>query len=218
MVRLFAFQREAVDAVSHDWKAGFRSLLVSLPTGSGKTIVAAEVARHYHERTGEPVLFLVHRDEILQQTVEQIALACNSTPVGVVQRDCVQLDRPVTVASVDTLVRHLRAIPPVGLIMTDEAHHAEAPTWLAIYHAVQQNNPHFLHLGMTATPFRMDKHGELKALSGVFERLSYTRSLFDLISAGYLAPLRCISITYGTHLEGVKVRVEISRNTLSPGW
>jgi superfamily II DNA or RNA helicase len=206
VAHLFPFQRDAVDAVFRDWARGLRALLISLPTGAGKTLVGAEVARRAYAWRGEPVLVLVPSDEILRQTVEEVSLAWEEVSVGVIQRERRECDRPIVVASVATLVRHLHDLPRYGLVITDEAHHAEAPMWQAIYQAVRERTPGFWHLGLTATPFRSDRKGDARPLTAVFEKLSYARSMFDLIAEGFLVHLRGIALSSGTALDGVTVR------------
>lgn len=205
-MHLFPFQREAIDAVFRDWDAGLHALLVSLPTGAGKTLVGAEVARRVYARKGKPILFLVPSDEILRQTVEEIRLAWEGISIGVIQQERREFDRPIMVASVATLVRHLHDLPACGLVITDEAHHAEAPMWHAIYQAVGQCTSGVWHLGLTATPFRSDRTGDTRPLTAVFEKLSYARSMFDLIVEGFLVHLRGIALPSGAALEGVDVR------------
>jgi superfamily II DNA or RNA helicase len=206
MAHLFPFQRDAVEAVFRDWALGLRALLISLPTGAGKTLVGAEVARRVYARKSDPILVLVPSDEILWQTVEEINLAWEGISIGVIQQERREFDRPIVVASVATLVRHLDDLPRYGLVITDEAHHAEAPMWQAIYRAVGQRTPGFWHLGLTATPFRSDRTGDARPLTAVFEKLSYARSLFDLIVEGFLIPLHGITVQTGVALEGVDVQ------------
>lgn len=207
-VQLLPFQREAVVAVEDDWAVGFQALLVSLPTGAGKTIVGSEIARRHVAAHGTPALFLVPSDEILSQTVEKIHLVCDGASVGVVQQSRVEWRHPIVVASVWTLVRHCAELPRFGLVISDEAHHAEARTWQDIYAAIRRMHPNFLHLGLTATPFRQDKDGQERRIEGIFDRLSYSRSMFDLIAAGYLVHLRGICISTGTRLDAVRTHGE----------
>ncbi len=205
-VQLLPFQREAVVAVEHDWAAGVRALLVSLPTGSGKTIVGSEIARRHIASHGTPVLVLVPSDEILGQTVDKLHLVCDGVSVGVIHQARVEWNHPILVASVWTLVRHCAALPRIGLVISDEAHHAEAQTWQEIYTAIRRTQPDFLHLGLTATPFRQDKRGQERRIEGIFARLSYSRSMFDLIAAGYLVHLRGVCVSTGTRLDAVHTR------------
>ena len=67
------YQKEAVAAVEHEWEEGNRKTLLVLPTGTGKTIVFANVAAQA-VRHGNKVLVLAHRDELLQQAENMPAM------------------------------------------------------------------------------------------------------------------------------------------------
>lgn len=205
MIPLFPFQQEAVDAVFRDWAAGQHAVVVSLPTGAGKTLVAATIAHRAYQVCPEPILVLVPSDEILRQTVEEMAVVWEGGPIGIIQQQTRQWQCPLLVASVATLVRHLDDLPPIGLVITDEAHHADAPMWQGIYQAIARRAPYARHVGLTATPFRADRGGEAHAIA-MFPTLSYARSMFDLIADGFLVPLRGIGIHSATALDGVAVQ------------
>jgi len=51
---LHPYQQEAADAVWAAWQAGHRHVLVSLPTGTGKTEVAVDLIRRIREQ--EPMV------------------------------------------------------------------------------------------------------------------------------------------------------------------
>ena len=61
---LYPFQREAKDAVLRHWEKGNRAALISLPTGSGKTIVFSDILQSSLSGTRDKGLVLVHRDEL----------------------------------------------------------------------------------------------------------------------------------------------------------
>ena len=69
---LYPFQKEAKDAVLRHWEKGNRAALISLPTGSGKTIVFSDILQSSLSRTGDKGLVLVHRDELLRQAIEKL--------------------------------------------------------------------------------------------------------------------------------------------------
>ena len=60
------YQLEAIDAARAAYRAGQRATLIELPTGTGKTVVFAEIARRTVERGGR-TLVLAHRTELLKQ-------------------------------------------------------------------------------------------------------------------------------------------------------
>ena len=164
---LFPFQRDAVDAVFRDWALGYQSVLVSLPTGAGKTLVAAAIAQRMYAQQPAPIVMLVPSDEILRQTVEEVALAWDGAAIGIIQQQTRQWQHPLLIASVATLVRHVDALPEIGLVITDEAHHADAPMWQASLPGDCPAQPHL-------SPCRTDRHavscrssGSNAAVSGI---------------------------------------------------
>jgi N6-adenosine-specific RNA methylase IME4 len=79
VVSLHGFQCEAVDQIECEIARGVRTVLYVAPTGSGKTVVAAEIARRAADRR-QRVLFLAHRREIIDQTSRK--LTANGIPLG----------------------------------------------------------------------------------------------------------------------------------------
>ncbi len=156
------------------------SLLVSAPTGSGKTVVIAEIINRAL-RNPLRIGVLVHRQELVTQTKEKIELQTGQTP-GIVWQDTRQWDRPVTIMAQDT-VSGLEI--PQGLrfdlLIIDEAHHTVAPGWLR---TIERLRPRFL-LGFSATPFRQDR----EPLSPVpFAKVIRPITPKELIDAGILCP------------------------------
>ena len=99
MLNLRDYQEEAVEAVVTEARRGVRRQLVVLPTGAGKTILAAALSQQAHGR----VLMLVHRDELVQQSVEKFGYIWPEQHIGVVKAERDEHDRHVVVASVQTL-------------------------------------------------------------------------------------------------------------------
>ena len=127
-VNLHGFQREAVDQIEREVARGVRSVIYVAPTGSGKTVVAAEITRRAVDRH-QRVLFLAHRREIIDQTSRK--LSANGIPLGMHgivlagrERD-LRPQAMVQVASIDTLLaRGVRSdtmqLPPADIIIFDE--------------------------------------------------------------------------------------------------
>lgn len=174
-----------------------RSCLVDLPTGTGKTVVfmlLIEMAIRHKRR----VLVLVHRDELVQQTVDRLRRDMNI--IADIEKGARKAETwsPVVVASVQTLGKAPRAKMIEGvsvmdcrlyrwaqdafdLVVVDECHHALAPSWrfvLDYFHKSKQ-------VGVTATAERLDG-GDL---SKVFEKVAYRMPMGDAINLGWLVPI-----------------------------
>ena len=198
-IQLRPYQLEAITQINASQMEGVTRQLVALPTGAGKTICFADLARQRNQKT----LVLAHRDELIQQAVEKIKFVWPEVSIGIIQAGKFDDSQKVTVASVQTLAREnsLQLLSlDFELVITDEAHHAPADSYCRIYQrlglldpihveADQYSPSDILHVGFTATPFRNKaKHDQL---STVFDDIVYFRSIVDMISEGYLVDINC---------------------------
>ena len=127
-----------------------KSLMVQMPTGTGKTFVMAAVIRHIN--VDGCIWIIAHRRELVEQMKDTLAR------LGIEYKDGKDIDglsrAKVRVMSVQWLTRNIKKIKDKekpGLIIIDEAHHSIAPTYQAMWTAF----PQALKLGFTATPCRL---------------------------------------------------------------
>lgn len=191
---LRAYQKEAIEAVRERYQAGVQRPLVALPTGSGKTVVLAHLIRR---RSGAGrALIIVHRDELLTQSVDKLHQIAPELRVGIVKAERDEhRDVDVVVASIQTLARPNR-MAAVGAtfatVIVDEAHHAVADTYVTALTALGCFDPHGpLTVGVTATAGeRADKVG----LGGVWQEIVYQRGTLYMVAKGYLVDPRGLEI------------------------
>lgn len=199
MVALRGYQRDVIERVGAAVAAGRHRILLVAPTGSGKTVVGAELVRLAVARR-ERVLFIAHRRELVQQASAK--LHANGVDHGIIQAGFpTRPGEPVQVASVQTLLaRAIRGsaieMPEAGLLIVDEAHHARARTYRRIVDAC----PGAVVLGLTATPCRGDGRG----LGNVFEVMVECPPVPDLIGLGYLVATKVYAPTE-PDLTGVRI-------------
>jgi DNA repair protein RadD len=173
-----------------------RALLV-LPTGGGKTVVAAAIIERAAE-VGRRVLVITHRREILKQTSLKVPL-----DHGLIQSGLnVDPRFSIQIASVQTLwARCMRSdkmpLPSAQLLIVDEAHHIAAATWRAIL----ENYPNAKLVGLTATPCRSDGRG----LGNHFDRIIEGPQIANLIAQGHLVQTIYYAPT-DPDLRGVETR------------
>ncbi|MGL1835129.1 DUF3427 domain-containing protein [Rhodocyclaceae bacterium SMB388] len=189
-------QVDALEALAATRREAYRRGLVVLATGLGKTWLAAFDAEQLGARR---VLFVAHREEILNQAAETFVRIRPRARVGFYMGQIRDTQVDVLCASVQTLGRgtHLKRFSPqhFDYIVIDEFHHAAAPTYRRLLaHFV----PQFL-LGLTATPDRTDQSDILSLCD---DNLVFTRNLFAGIEAGLLAPFHY----YGIWDESVDYR------------
>lgn len=198
---------EALAAQRAAGDAGAAQQLVVLPTGSGKTIVAAIDMRRVVEATGRGAIFLAHRDELIRQPEEKIPYAWPDVEIGVVQgmSGRFEFGKPVTLASVQTVSRWSRLEQLVeaqcySILYVDEAHHAPADTYRRVMDVLRHFNPELIVVGLTATPVRAD--ATAMATAG-FTSIAYSKSILDLMRDGYLADIRMLRVDMDVDLDGV---------------
>jgi superfamily II DNA or RNA helicase len=176
------YQTRAIQGVRSKYTAGSRSCCLVLPTGAGKTVIAAEMIRLAIAR-GNKILFLVHRQELLSQSVGKLEQA-GVTDLRVIQAgsDLGSRLAPVAIASIPTLTRWSDRQPDAGLVIIDECHHVVAKTWRKLADHYRSA----LLLGLTATPQRADS----RALGDIFDSLVVGSTVRELTDLGHLVPCR----------------------------
>jgi len=218
-IRLRDYQREAIDAVFATWAEGMKRSAIVLPTGAGKTVVFSALVKRFREGMSDPeqfrwnllvpgerVMILAHRDELVDQAIAKLrAMLPDTVSVGKVKANDNEVHADVMVCSVQTLASKQRRdalagrqhlFGPIGLIITDECHHAAAASYKKIYEAF----PDALNLGVTATMARGDNVG----LGSVWGDVVYTKSVLWMMSKGYLTDVEAKRVSVGVDMGGVK--------------
>lgn len=180
MIQLRPYQARAIDETRAAYKARHRAVLMVLPTGGGKTYTASTIV-HGASAKGNVTWWLTHRRELAaqaSQTFHGLGIPHGTVQAGHVSNPhaCVQ------VASIQTIVRRLDALPAPDLIVFDESHHIGAASWSAIFNRF----PRARVLGLTATPWRLDGVG----LGNWFTAMVLGPTTAELIAEGALSPYR----------------------------
>lgn len=176
-ITLRPYQESLIEQARDLMRRRVRSILIQAPTGSGKTALTAAMLRAAVEK-GSRAWFLVHRAELIQQS--EAAFQRAGVPHGIIAAGYEAHHRwPVQICSVQTLVRRLDKVTPPNIIVTDECHHVVAGTWAKILGAARGA----YHIGLTATPCRMDGRG----LGAHYDAMILGPSVESLIRDGFLA-------------------------------
>ncbi|HWY16953.1 MAG TPA: DUF3427 domain-containing protein [Rhizomicrobium sp.] len=180
------FQERLLEQIALSRQRGFhRNLLVSA-TGTGKTVMAAiDYARLKETLPRARLLFVAHRNEILQQSVATFRHALRDSSFG---EFWVGGARPELFDHVFASIQSLSAVGLEKLdpnhfdvVIVDEFHHAAAPSYRVLLDHVR---PVEL-LGLTATPERSDG---LSLLHWFDDRIAAELRLWDAIDQQRLVP------------------------------
>ena len=175
---LRSYQSNAID----DAKAALMShprLVLTLPTGAGKTIIAGEIARrHLKSYPRGHVWFLVDRINLVDQTEDKF----DGLRSQVLQGKNTKYDglADVTIATVQTLESRLDhgMVPDPTLIFIDECH-----VQRKLYADLPQRHGSALIIGMTATPLH-------PSMGMLYETVVQGPSIRELINEGWLVQPR----------------------------
>ena len=201
IIKLRDYQDEAVQASLNEFKDGISRQLVVLPTGSGKTVFFAALAKTLNVKT----LILAHRHELIAQAKALFNLCWENVDIGICKAELNELNHQVVLGSVQSSVRRIPQLKKEGfqLLIIDEAHHAAAASYIKIIKELGFLDVKTkLLVGVTATPDRADNLG----LGDVFEKTVFSRSISTMIKAGFLSPVHGRKILTKIVLKGVQVQ------------
>ncbi|KAI8060876.1 P-loop containing nucleoside triphosphate hydrolase protein [Gongronella butleri] len=204
------YQRHCIETCLAKLKEGQRRQVVSLPVGSGKTVVMANLipAIPNPSKLATKTLVLAHRAELLEQAQQQIQRFNPSLRVAIEQgrRRVDVASTDVVVASVQSLGRHdsarLERYDPAEFkaVLIDEAHHATAATYLRILDHFL--TPDLFVWGCSAT---VRRHDGMK-LGHVFDDMAFHLDFLSMIEAGWLSPLKITTVETAVDLSGISLQ------------
>lgn len=145
-----------------------RSVMVQMPTGTGKTVVLAELVNvESNGRDNKCILIVAHRRELVEQikdTIHRLGIDTGN----------------IIVESIQTISRRIDSLEfTPSFVVIDEAHHALAKTYRMMWNAW----PKAKFLGLTATPCRLNRVG----FTDLFDMLLTSHTISQFIREGWLS-------------------------------
>lgn len=191
------YQQEAVAATLNHFRRSQQPAVIVLPTGAGKSLVIAELARLARGR----VLVLAHVKELVAQNHSKycaLGLEADIFAAGLARKES---QSKVVFGSVQSVARNLPLFDSAfSLLIVDECHRIgddENSQYQQILTHLRQHNPQLRLLGLTATPYRLGKgwiyrfhyHGMVRGDEGaLFHDCIYELPLRYMIKHGFLVP------------------------------
>lgn len=210
------YQVESINNIYKAWDEGHKNVLMVLPTGSGKSIVLAEILRQHKGR----VLLCAHRSEILCQLSltlgkfdirHNLTIGNNYADFRDAHKNIFGHDKyigggnhKVQIASVDTIHRyhHWYEVNKFDLIIFDEGHHVlRENKWGKIINKLSDIKS--LHL--TATPTRADGKGLGIEAKGFVDKMIVGPSTKTLIEHGHLVNYKIYGPSSNLDLSTVNI-------------
>lgn len=182
MIVLRDYQKDIIDKVRTALTRA-PSTLLCLSTGAGKTLLAAFMQGTARER-GHTSWFIAHRDFLLDQTASTFDRL--GIPYGFIAAG-----RPynphhaIQIVSIATAQRRLDRLPVPDIVVWDECHHLASTSYRKVYAWA----PRARHIGLSATPTRLDGNG----LDEFFASIVHGPSMSWLMQHGYLSEYRAFA-------------------------
>ncbi len=176
-------QKQALGNIKRSKARGNKKNLIVMPSGIGKTYLSAFETKNFKGR----VLYLVHRNEILQQAIQSFKLVhdLEDSDIGVHDQDFKDVEKQVVFATIQSISRkvNLEKIPRehFDYIIVDEYHHVAANSYKKILKRFRYKNL----LGMTATPYRLDGKDIMKPVAS---NVPFKMDIKKGIESGFLCP------------------------------
>ena len=196
--QLRPYQQQAVDKVVSYFRNSDDAALLVLPTGAGKSLVIAELARIAHGR----ILVLAHVKELVEQNCSKYESYGHKASIFAAGLGRKEADSQVIFGSVQSVVRNLDAFADTfSLLVIDECHRVsleENSEYQQIIRSLKTHNTQLKVLGLTATPYRLDsgwiyqKHLGENSQHSVdpkpFKACLFELPLRYMMEEGYLTP------------------------------
>ncbi|WP_309086413.1 DEAD/DEAH box helicase family protein [Chelativorans sp.] len=195
MIQLRPYQSEAIQAVLDFWQTGGGNPLVDLATGTGKSLVIAELTKGLLNTFPTlRVLMLVHVRELVEQNFTAVLKLWPDAPIGLYSAGLGKRDahHRITFASIQSVYRKAAALGRRDLILIDEAHlvpSAGNGMYRKLLEDLRSVTPDLRVAGFTATPYRLDSGRLDDGSDRLFDKTVYSYGIGEGIADGYLSPL-----------------------------
>jgi len=216
-------QEECLDAIYAAYMDGIYQQLIVQATGTGKTVVFANVIRKMRSLLPGKALVFAHREELVDQAVEVCKTWNPELKVGKeMSTHYCDTDCDIVVSCVASIGREgatrLQRFGEFDIVVCDEAHHSIAQTYLNVFEATGVLKPDSkkLLLGFTATPKRKNlsraqkkamtvlDDEEMLSLKSVYRKIVSKYTIREAIKDGWLVPIKGFRLTTDTDLSDVK--------------
>jgi len=191
------YQTDASDAAFREWNNGAKSTLIVCPTGTGKTVIFADIISRFQPRRA---MVIAHRKELIYQAKDKIqaltGLQCGIEMADNYVNNSLFGKLPVVISTIQTQSKRMSRFKPeeFGVLIIDEAHHMVARTYQNLINYYREHNPDIKVLAVTATPDR----GDEEALGQIVDTVAFDYEILNAINDGWLVPVEQQMVTLGS--------------------
>lgn len=213
------YQTEAVTAFKdflRNTEPG-RNAIIAMPTGTGKSVVIAQIVKYICQWPENKVLMLTHVGELVKQNADKLRAVWPQGDIGICaaglgRRDTKQAIIYSTVQTVHSLLKRDKfALGRRRLVIIDECHllsENEDSMYRQVLAKLGELDPKMRVLGLSATPYRTKDGKLIEQENAIFTDVAYdlNKDFARLVEEGYLAPLTSVKTPVEVNLKGVHIQ------------
>lgn len=217
------YQQRVIDASVNHMRSSTLSFVIDMATGSGKSWVAAALAKELYEASGKKTLILAPSKELIEQNHEKYTALGEPASLFSASVGVKSTKHPAIFGSPLTVANHLDSFQSgFAALLIDEAH-GTTPTMRKIAASMRQGNPNLRIGGLTATPhrtndgfiFRLDESGDTmeevtnkEGREPFFDKRIAQVPAQELIDKGWLTPINVVSGGEQLHYDADNMSVQ----------
>lgn len=201
------YQTRAFEATLDSLRRG-KNPVCAVATGGGKSLIAAALVDRFRSRGGY-TLMVTHNRTLVTQNLNALKRYSNDVGVGVYSAglNSSVVGESATYGTIQTVYRNMDKLPQdISAIIVDEAHAVAHKTSSSkMYNALMEKFPNARRIGLSATPYRLDRGVIYDGEGAHFDDLAVEITVLELIELGYLSPLIGLKAADKLDLDGVKI-------------
>jgi DNA repair protein RadD len=172
--------------------------LLGYPTGTGKSLIIAEICRRVcmkypHVR----VLMVTHDKKLVRDNFQELLEQWPTAPAGVNSAGLKKRQiKQITFAGIGSIIGQAHLLGHINLIIVDEAHRIsprENTAYWKLIHKLRQRNPGLRVIGLTATMYRMGQgmlnQGDNRLFTDIIEDWTSMEKFNQLLAEGFICRL-----------------------------
>lgn len=194
-----------------------RNAIIAMPTGTGKSVVIAQIVKYICQWPENKVLMLTHVGELVKQNADKLRAVWPQGDIGICaaglgRRDTKQAIIYSTVQTVHSLLKRDKfALGRRRLVIIDECHllsENEDSMYRQVLAKLGELDPKMRVLGLSATPYRTKDGKLIEQENAIFTDVAYdlNKDFARLVEEGYLAPLTSVKTPVEVNLKGVHIQ------------
>ena len=198
------YQVRAYDAVLDSLRRGHNPI-AAIATGGGKSLLLSMLVDKFRSNGGYS-LVLANSKELIVQNMRSMRLYRGLDGIGVYSAGLNHntIGTAATYGTIQTIYRNLHRLPEVDVVLVDEVQNvAHKNSEAKMYNALMAHFPNARKIGVSATPYRLDKGLVYQGDGCHFDDLAIEITVKELIERGFLTPLKGISAAVQLNLDGV---------------